>query len=434
LRFDWKTVTLNDVIARIPGSTEPDQWIIRGNHFDAWVNGAQDPLSGQVSLLEEARALGGLLKQGWRPRRTIIYAAWDGEEEGLLGSTEWVETHAAELAEHGVAYINSDVSSRGFLGMGGSHVLERFINDVARDITDPETNLPVWKRAQLQSISNGSAEAREEARSRGDLRIDALGSGSDFTPFLQHAGIASLDLSFGGEGGGGIYHSVYDDFRWFTSFDDTTFAYGQTLAQTIGTAIMRLSSAEVLPFEFTRQADTFTQYLTELKKLLENKQEEAVERNRQLDDGVFQAVSDPREPTTPPARLDPPPHLNFAPLENALDHLTHAAEGYEKALGRLASDSAVQWPGARAAGINQVLLKTERALTSKDGLPGRPWFQHLIYAPGLYTGYGVKTMPGIREAIEQRKWAEAEREIARVAQSIEAEAGLVESAAKELER
>ncbi|MEO8294528.1 MAG: transferrin receptor-like dimerization domain-containing protein [Gemmatimonadota bacterium] len=431
LRFDWKTVTLNDVIAKIPGSTEPDHWVIRGNHHDAWVNGAQDPLSGQISLLEEARALGTLLKQGWRPRRTIIYAAWDGEEEGLLGSTEWVEAHAAELAEHAVSYINTDVSSRGFLGMGGSHVLERFINDVAKDITDPETQLPAWKRVQLQTIANTAGDDRSEARSARDLHINALGSGSDFTPFLQHAGIASLDLGFGGEGGGGIYHSIYDDFSWFTRFDDTSFAYGQALAQTVGTAMMRLADAEVIPFEFTRQAQTFRTYMDELKKLLSDKQDEAAERNRQLDEGLFQAMSDPQQPSTLPARLDTPPHLNFAPLENALDQLSKAADHYELAMNTLVGDSAARWP---SSAINQLLLGTERALLHRNGLPGRPWFQHLVYAPGLYTGYGVKTMPGVREGIEQRKWQEAEQEIARVAESIAAEARLVESASTELEK
>jgi N-acetylated-alpha-linked acidic dipeptidase len=431
LRFDWKTVTLHDVIARIPGSAEPDHWVIRGNHHDAWVNGAQDPLSGQISLLEEARGLGTLLKQGWRPRRTIVYAAWDGEEEGLLGSTEWVEAHAEELAEHAVSYINTDVSSRGFFGMGGSHVLERFINDVARDVTDPETRLSVWKRAQALTIANRSGDERDEARNARDLHIDALGSGSDFTPFLQLAGIASLDLGFGGEGDGGIYHSIYDDFTWFTRFDDTAFVYGRALAQTVGTAILRLADADVLPYEFTRQAQTFRKYLDELKKLLSDKQDEAVERNRQLDDGVFQAVTDPREPRVTPDRLDTPPHLNFAPLENALDALTRAAEGYEKAMDKLAGDSTASWP---TGSINQQLLSTERALLDREGLPGRPWFQHLIYAPGLYTGYGVKTMPGVREAIEQRKWQEAEREIGRVAASIMEEVKLVEAATTELEK
>src|SRR2546430_3349178 len=221
VRSDWSARTLYDVIARIPGSSAPDQWIIRGNHHDAWVNGAQDPLSGQAALLDEARALGALVRQGWRPRRTIIYAAWDGEEPGLLGSTEWVEAHADELATRAIAYLNSDTNGRGYLSLAGSHSLEKFINAVARDVSDPETGLSVWKREQLRRIAVApSAEERRDVREREDLRIDALGSGSDYTPFLQHAGIAALNLGYGGETGGGIYHSIYDDFYWYTHFDD----------------------------------------------------------------------------------------------------------------------------------------------------------------------------------------------------------------------
>src|SRR6267378_5428720 len=290
VKSDWSTKPLYDVIARLPGGSAADQWIMRGNHHDAWVNGAQDPISGLVPLLEEARALGQLARQGWKPRRTIIYAAWDGEEPGLLGSTEWVETHEDELRQHGAVYINSDVNSRGFLLPAGSHALQRLVNDVARDIVDPETKLSVWKRAQLREIAEaGSADRRREIRQAADLRIDALGSGSDYTPFLQHAGVATLDLRYGGEGGGGIYHSIYDDFRWFTTFDDTSFAYGRALAQTVGTAVLRLANAEVLPLEFGGLAETVGRYAGELKQLLKDEQDQVRERNRQIEEGLFTA-------------------------------------------------------------------------------------------------------------------------------------------------
>lgn len=433
LRFDWKTVRLYDVIARLAGSSQPDQWIIRGNHHDAWVNGAEDPISGQVALLEEARAMGELYRQGWRPARTIIYAAWDGEEQGLLGSTEWVEAHAEELSKKAVVYLNTDSNGRGFLGMGGSHSLERFMNEVARDITDPETGLTVWKRMQLQAIRTGNAEARREARSRGDLRLDALGSGSDFTPFLQHLRIASLNLGFGGADDGGIYHSIYDSFRWFTTFSDTNFAYGQALSQTVGTAVMRLAGAQLLPFEFTRQVDTYMRYLDELKQLVNSKQEEVKEQRLQLEEGVFAATDDPREPSTPPPPPDDedPPHLNFAPLENAIADLARAADDYDRALRKLDTDStALDHRDVRR--VNQMMLESERALGQETGLPGRPWFSHLIYAPGFYTGYGVKTMPGIRESIEQGHWPDSDREIERVAAAIRATAALVASSAEEL--
>lgn len=433
VRFDWTTVRVYDVIARLTGATQPDQWIIRGNHHDAWVNGAEDPISGQVSLLEEARGLGELYRQGWRPARTIIYAAWGGEEQGLLGSTEWAEAHAEELNRKAVAYLNTDSNGRGYLNMGGSHSLERFMNEVARDITDPETGLSVWKRMQLRAIQTGNAETRREARSRGDLRLDALGSGSDFTPFLQHLRIASLNLGFGDADGGGIYHSIYDDFRWYTSFSDSNFAYGQALSQTVGTAVMRLAGAQLLPFEFTRQADTYGRYLDELKKLVTSKHEEVAELRLQLEEGVFAATNDPRAPGTPPPTPDEegPPHLNFAPLENALVELARAAEDYDRALTKIERDStALDRRDLRR--VNQMMLESERALGHERGLPGRPWFSHLIYAPGFYTGYGVKTMPGIREAIEQGHWTDADGEIERVAASIRATAALVASSAEEL--
>jgi N-acetylated-alpha-linked acidic dipeptidase len=432
LRFDWKSVRVYDVIARMTGATQPDQWIIRGNHHDAWVNGAEDPISGQSSLLEEARALGELSRQGWRPARTIIYAAWGGEEQGLLGSTEWAEAHADELSRKAVAYLNTDSNGRGYLDMGGSHSLERFMNEVARDITDPETGLSAWKRMQLRAIQTGNAETRSEARSRGDLRLDALGSGSDFTPFLQHLRIASLNLGYGGSDGGGIYHSIYDDFRWFTTFSDSNFAYGQALSQTVGTAVMRLASAQLLPFEFTRQAETYGRYLDELKRLAEGKRDEAVERRRQLEEGVFAATNDPRMPGVAPEPEDEdPPHLNFSPLENAIADLVRAARDYDEALKKLETDStALDRRDLKL--VNRMMLETERALGVDAGLPGRPWFSHLIYAPGFYTGYGVKTMPGVRESIEQGHWPDADREIERVAASIRATAALVASSAEEL--
>ena len=240
VQSNWDIKPLYDVIVKIPGSTSPDEWIVRGNHHDAWVNGAEDPVSGTVALMEEARGLATLLKQGWKPKRTIIYCVWDGEEPGLLGSTEWGETHADELRQHAVAYINSDGNARGYLTMGGSHTLEAFINGVARDIQDPEKKIPVWKRDQLKAIADAKTpEDRKDVRDRADLRIDALGSGSDWTVFLDHLGIASLDLGYGDEDGGGIYHSIYDDFYWYTHFSDTDFSYGRALSQTAGTAVMQ---------------------------------------------------------------------------------------------------------------------------------------------------------------------------------------------------
>jgi N-acetylated-alpha-linked acidic dipeptidase len=436
--FNWDIKPVYDVIAKIPGSVAPDEWIIRGNHHDGWVNGAEDPISAQVSLLEEARAFGLLLKQGWKPRRTIIYCAWDGEEPMLLGSTEWVETHAEELREHAAVYINSDSNGRGVLRMGGSHSLEQFINGVTRDIEDPETKMTVWQRAQLSRIAaarsaKDSRELRKELRQRAELRIDALGSGTDFTAFLDHVGIATLDLEYGGEDEGGIYHSVYDDFYWYTHFSDTTFVYGRALAQTMGTSVMRLADAEVLPFDFVNLADTVDMYRKNLEKLLADKQEEIRERNQELDEGMFKATFDPRRPTVAPAREEVPPHLNFAPMQNAVDSLTRSAKHYQQALSQKQASLGDDAAAAKLGALNRELIETERRLTNADGLPRRPWYKHLLYAPGVYTGYDVKTVPGVREGIEQKRYAEAEQEIGRVSKALEDEAALVESAARELD-
>jgi N-acetylated-alpha-linked acidic dipeptidase len=435
VRANWDLKTIYDVIVRIPGAVYPDEWIVRGNHHDAWVSGAEDPDSAMAAELEEARALAELLRQGWKPKRTIIYCAWDGEEEGLLGSTEWAETHAAELRAHAVAYINTDANSRGYFYAGGSHSLEKFINGVARDITDPEKKIPVWKRRQLQRIAQAdSPEEREEARTRPDLRIGALGSGSDYTVFLDYLGVATLNLGYGGEDGGGIYHSIYDDFYWYTHFSDTDFVYGRTLAQTVGTAVMRLADAELLPFDFTNFADTVRKYAQELSKLLKAKQDEIRERNRQIEEGVFTATADPKETSVPPTVEEVPPHLNFAPLENAVEALARGAEHYQKAWRKAHENGGAALSRASFRAVNGNLIETERRLTSPDGLPGRPWFKHQIYAPGAYTGYGVKTIPGVREAIEQKKWQEAEAQVGRVAHILTDEAALIEFAARELEK
>ena len=428
--FNWNRVPAYNVIAKLTGSTYPDEWVVRGNHHDAWVNGAQDPSSGMAAELEEARALGELAKQGWRPKRTIVYAAWDGEEQGLLGSVEWVEHHATELRDKAVAYINSDGNSRGFINMSGSHVLEQFINRVVRDVEDPETRLSVWRRAQARTIATGAPAARTEARSRPDLRIGALGSGSDYSAFLQHAGIASLNLAFGGQSqSDGVYHSIYDDFYYYSTFIDPDFAYGRALAQTIGTAVIRLADAEVLPFDFTNLAETVQTYVRELQALLRTQQDDTRERNRQIEEGVFTATNNPSRPLKPPVVEAIAPALNFAPLENATAALAAAADRYKKAVdgsrGRMTTELTKR--------VNAKLIASERRLTDPAGLRGRDWYRHLLYAPGFYTGYSVKTVPGVREGIEQKQYAEAEAEIVRAAAAIQREADLVNAAAGDLE-
>lgn len=429
VQANWDMKTIYNVVARIPGSEFPDEWVIRGNHHDAWVNGAQDPTSGMVALMEEARAFAEMLKQGWRPKRTMFFIGWDAEEQGLIGSTEWAEAHAEELKQNAALYINTDSNGRGYLGVAGSHTLEKFINNVARDVEDPHTKLSVWKRAQLRRIANtNSAQSRSELRNRSDLRIGALGSGSDYTAFLDHLGVASLNLGFGGMDGGGIYHSVYDDFYWFTHFSDTDFIYGRALAQTAGTAALRFADADLLSYDFSNFAETIGGYVDDLKNLANNTREEIIELNRQIDEGVFAATVDPREPVASPEKEEVPPFLNFAPLENVVVALKESAEQYKKAAAQF-TESGKKVP----AGVNKKLIQSEQKLTLAEGLPGRPWFKHQVYAPGFYTGYGVKTLPAVREAIEQKEWQNVEAHIASVAKVLSGFAEHVASIAVDLD-
>lgn len=383
---EWKLHTLYNVIGRIEGSAYPDEWIIRGNHHDAWVNGADDPISGMAAVLEEARAFGELLKQNWRPKRTIIFCAWDGEEPGLLGSTEWVEEHAEELKQKAVVYINSDSTSKGTFGVGGSHTLEKFVNDVARSVNDPKGKGTLW---EVMKSRRG-----EQTGSRADLRISALGSGSDYTAFIDHLGIASLNLGFGGEGGGGIYHSIYDSFAWYTRFSDTTFEYGRTLVQAAGTATMRLADARILPFEFTNFAETVGGYVDEIAKL-------------------------------------PKQNVDLMPLRRAVEKLKQASDDYDRALNAVLRTGSFP---AEAKELNKLLFQSERKLLSATGLPRREWFKHQIYAPGFYTGYGVKTLPGVREALEQRNWPEASEQVKVIATTLDALSVQIGAAAHKLQR
>lgn len=432
LAFDWSLAPAYNVVASLRGSDFPDEWVVRGNHHDAWVNGAEDPISGMVAELEEARALGELVKQGWRPRRTLVYTAWDAEEPALLGSTEWAEHHADELRQKAVLYLNTDSNGRGYLYAGGSHSLERLVNDVARAVEDPEAGVSVWRRSQAARVVYGTPAQRSEARERADLRIDALGSGSDFTPFLQHLGMATLNLGFGGEDGGGIYHSAYDTYAWYSRFSDTAFVYGRALAQVAGTVVMRMANSDLLPHEFGALAETVGGYVRELESLRDEVAGRIAETNRRLDDGVYAATLDPRAPLRPPARETPAPHLNFAPLRNAAAELNRAAVRYEQAFGSALGRGSVD--RTLAARVNGMLREAERTLTSPEGLPQRPWYRHLLYAPGLYTGYGVKTMPAAREAIEQKQWSEAEREMGRIALALSRAAEHLVRIAEVLER
>jgi len=430
---NWDIKPLYDVIAKIPGAQFPDEWVLRGNHHDAWVNGAEDPISGQVALMEEARSLGALVKAGWKPKRTIIYCAWDGEEPGLLGSVEWAETHADDLRKHAVAYINSDSNGRGVLGAEGSHTLEKLVNDVAHDVQDPETKLTVWKRWQLDSIKSASSdEERQELRQRKDIRIGISGGGSDHAGFQNFLGIAVVDASFGDEDEGGIYHSIYDDFYWYTHFSDTDFVYGRTLSQFNGSIIMRLADADLLPFDFSDFADTVQTYVKGLQTFSTKMRDDIRERNLEIEEGVFTATADPKKAYFPPKKEDLPPYLDFSPLQNSADALSRSAGEYQKALTAADANGGSALTSASIAEVNGLLIQSERKLTTPEGLPGRFWYKHQIYAPGVYTGYESKAIPAVREAIEQKKWKQAEQAMARAAAVLQDEATLVSSAAAKL--
>jgi N-acetylated-alpha-linked acidic dipeptidase len=411
LEFDWKVVPAYDVIARLRGSEFPDQWIVRGNHHDAWVHGALDPVSGMVALMEEARAIGELAKSGWRPRRTLVFAAWDAEEQGLLGSTEWVETHLAELKEKAVLYINSDSNGRGFLEAGGSHTLERFVTEVARDVEDPQRKVSVLERRRAaELVAAESAEERKTVRDAALLQLYALGSGSDYTPFLQHAGIASLNVGFGGEEKYGVYHSAYDSFDHFTRFSDPGFAYGIAQAKVTGRMMLRLANADFLPFEAATFAATVARYVGEVTKLAERMREATQEETALR--AARELASDPTETFVARSEDAPVPHLEFAPLQNALARLQKNARAFDAAKTR----------------DDKIVMRLERALSREQGLPGRPWYRHHVYAPGFYTGYGVKTLPGVREAIVQRKWSDANAQIVIAAEVLDRYASLLEDA------
>lgn len=400
LAFNWDIKPVYDVIATLKGSEYPDEWVLRGNHEDAWVNGAADPVSGLVTELSEAKSISDLVKNGWKPKRTIKYCVWDGEEPGLLGSTEWVEDYAEELKEHAVAYINSDNNERGFLFAGGSHTLEKFFTQVAFSVKDPEKGISVGQRKL-------DAATLREGKPVTDFHIDALGSGSDYTPFLQHLGIASMDLGFGGEGEGGEYHTDYDDYIDFTRFKDPGFHYEKALAEVAGISVLRLANADILPFDFTHFYKTVDKYVDEVQQLANTMREKTQFQDQIIKDSLYEKVEDPTKTFVVPERQADIPYFNFAPLQNAMITLQQSADAYAnmfKILENHPDENTIHK-------INNMVYKSERYLTSEQGLPGRPWYKHLIYAPGFYTGYGVKTIPGVREAIEQRQYKEVEPQI-----------------------
>jgi N-acetylated-alpha-linked acidic dipeptidase len=411
LAFDWKLRPGLNVIATIKGSEYPDQWIIRGNHHDAWVNGANDPISGIAAELEEAIAIGGLLKQGWKPKRTLIYCAWDAEEPGLMGSTEWVEDHALELQSKAVAYINSDGNGRGFLGVQGSHALSNFVTDISKSVIDPQAGVSVFERQKANSATNAStSKSKKEIFEATTYPLGAMGSGSDYSSFIQHIGVPSLNIGYGGEDAGGEYHSIYDSYDHYSRFKDAEFKYGVTLAKTSGRAVLRLSEADVLPFDYTSLHKTIKGYINELMSNVDALREKAQVENDLIKNNAYKIAADPTTKLTTPTLLSEVPFVDFSLLLNALATLEKSAQKVEQL--KAGADA------NKLAAINAKIYSAEQSLLLPAGLPRRPWYKHSLYAPGFYTGYGVKTVPGVREAIEQQNWLETQQQITAVANAI----------------
>lgn len=411
--FNWNIVPCYDVIAKIKGADFPDEWVIRGNHQDAWVNGATDPSSGQAAMLEEAKSIGNLLLTGWRPRRTIVYCAWDGEEPGLLGSTEWVEEHEKELKEKAVLYINTDGNGRGFLSADGSQALEPFMDEIAKQVIDPQTNVSIFLRKKdHEIISAVNTQIKKQIREENELRLGALGSGSDYSSFTQHAGIPALNLGFSGEDLGGEYHSIYDSWDFYVKFKDPGFRYGVALAETAGHAILRMADADILPFDFLHLLSAIKSYSSEVISNLNVMRESTEVENQIINSGGYSIGQDPTKGFSVPEVNPEVPFLDFSLLQNSLQQLTDYTDSLDIVLQKKIRLNSI------TPGFNTALYRAEQQLLNETGLPFRSWYRHTIYAPGFYTGYGVKTLPGIREAIEERNWKEAQKQIETVAKAI----------------
>lgn len=415
VKSDWSLKTIYDVVAVMKGSEQPDQWVLRGNHRDGWVFGASDPLSGQVAMLAEAKAIGKLASEGYKPKRTLVYLSWDAEEPGLIGSTEWAETHADELKAKAVIYLNTDNIERGLFGAEGSHDFEHLVNQAAADVTDPETGVSVAARLRgALQVAGGQAGANEAARAAAraaadpshNLPMGPLGSGSDYSAFIGHLGVPSVNLGFGGEGkSGGVYHSAYDTFEHYTRFDDPGLAYGGALAKIAGRLVLRVADADLPPQRYADFADTVATYNDELKKLADGKREAQQTQARLIAGGYYRLADDPTRSNGPPSPLAPVPYFNLAPLDNAVEHLKRSARAYDASLA--AKGAALS--AADKTRLFALQRSLDQALTADVGLPGRPWYRNLVYAPGKFTGYGAKTLPGVREAIEEERWADADK-------------------------
>ena len=377
--MDYKVRTIWDVVARIEGNQERDRWVVMGNHRDAWVFGAVDPNSGSSAMLEVARGFGDLLKQGWTPKRTIILCSWDAEEYGLIGSTEWAEENADDLREKAVAYLNVDVAvSGGNFGASSVPSLWKAIRDVTRDVKDPKTGKTIYQQWQEKAREGRSLN---EATNGGEARIGALGSGSDYTPFLQHLGVPSTDMGFGGDYG--VYHSSYDSFYWMDHFGDPGFVYHVAAAQIWGTLALRLADADALPFDYTDYATQIREFFAEALRLAKQKN-----LDTSFDDRSMNAA-----------------------LEDFAKECSRVEKNRQEAVTTKANSAKLKL-------INDALIAVEREFIDERGLRGRPWYKHEIYAPGIYTGYAAQPLTDFRQAIDDRNSANTKESLERIVEAI----------------
>ncbi|MCC3862165.1 transferrin receptor-like dimerization domain-containing protein [Pseudemcibacter aquimaris] len=420
LEFNWDIVPAYNVIAKMKGSEFPDQWVIRGNHHDAWVHGAADPVSGMVVEMEEARILSEIAKEtGWQPKRTIVFAAWGAEEQGLIGSVEWVEDQAEELSEKAVAYINTDGNGAGFLGAGGSHTLETFFDQIAHDVKDPIQGMSAAERVQSRNLMSSNPVTRSRAEKSSHYYLSALGSGSDYSGFFQHLGITSMNIGYGGEFGGGSYHTNYDSYHYYTTFRDPGLHYTHALGSVTGRVATRLANADVLPFQFGNFARTVSEYADEMVSAMEKTRADVLRHNMLVNNGHYKAAANIREAFQEPTLREEVPYINLSPMQNAVKRLQASAEAFDTAYKAMGA-AGFNLSKSDVNKLDKLMYQIESKLTRPEGLPRRPWYRHHIYAPGYYTGYGVKTLPGVREGIEEYKWQETQEQMAKLAEVLNA--------------
>ncbi|HLJ79283.1 MAG TPA: M28 family metallopeptidase [Acidobacteriaceae bacterium] len=397
LKMDYQYRTIWDVIGSVDGTTFPDEWVIAGNHRDAWAYGAVDPNSGTAAMLEAVHGVGALLKQGWKPRRRIVFCSWDAEEEGLIGSTEWAEDHASQLA-HAVAYFNTDVGVSGpNFEAAAVPSLKEFVRDIAKQVPSPKGGsvYDVWKRSQAEQASRQKGPVEEHSAGTNaaignDVRVGDLGSGSDYTPFIQHLGVPSTDVGSGGPYG--VYHSVFDNFAWFVMNADPTFVYEQEMARVFGLEVINMADADVLPYDYVTYGKEIAAYLDAAQK-----------KGQQA--GLL--------------------GLDFASAEQATQRFITLSEQVRQKQQHLDDDST-----ASLASLNIQLRQVEGDFLSAAGLPNRPWFKHTIYAPGEYTGYAAVVIPGVNEAIDAKDLSRAQEQMKVLTDAINRADGTLEAIAK----